>query len=148
MMQIHALEKLFHGKPLHLEDKNEIAHFFESRHRKKLPLFTKKNKLEQQIFEKYIMNFNLKEFSAHFFENCLLFLKKDLNAEEEEKLRKFKIINYLIESIELENNLKNKLLNKINEMEIFNKLKDSEKKEVVNLIINFSSEINTYNNTI
>lgn len=148
MMQIHALEKLFHGKPLHLEDKNEIAHFFESRHRKKLPLFTKKNKLEQQIFEKYIMNFNLKEFSAHFFENCLLFLKKDLNAEEEEKLRKFKILNYLIESIELENNLKNKLLNKINEMEIFNKLKDSEKKEVVNLIINFSSEINTYNNTI
>ena len=113
MMQIHALEKLFHGKPLHLEDKNEIAHFFESRHRKKLPLFTKKNKLEQQIFEKYIMNFNLKEFSAHFFENCLLFLKKDLNAEEEEKLRNFKILNYLIESIELENNLKNKLLNKI-----------------------------------
>lgn len=148
MMQIHALEKLFHGKPLHLEDKNEIAHFFESRHRKKLPLFTKKNKLEQQIFEKYIMNFNLKEFSAHFFENCLLFLKIDLNAEEEEKLRKFKILNYLIESIELENNLKNKLLNKINEIEIFNKLKDSEKKEVVNLIINFSSEINTYNNTI
>ena len=148
MMQTHALEKLFHGKPLHLEDKNEIAHFFESRHRKKLPLFTKKNKLEQQIFEKYIMNFNLKEFSAHFFENCLLFLKKDLNAEEEEKLRKFKILNYLIESIELENNLKNKLLNKINEMEIFNKLKDSEKKEVVNLIKNFSSEINTYKNTI
>lgn len=148
MMQTHSLEKLFHGKPLHLEDKKEIANFFESHSRKKPLLFTKKNKFEQKIFEKYIKNFNLKEFSANFFDNCLLFLKKDLNAEEEEKLKNFKILNYLIESIELENNLKNKLFNKINEMEISNKLKDSEKKEVVNLIINFSSEINAYNNTI
>lgn len=148
MMQTHSLEKLFQGKPLHLDDKKEIANFFESRHRKKPLLFTKKNKLEQQIFEKYIKNFNLKEFSAHFFENCLLFLKKDLNAKEEEKLKNFKILNYLIESIELENNLKNKLLNKMNEMEIFNKFEGSDKKEVINLIINFSSEIGAYNNTI
>lgn len=148
MMQTHSLEKLFQGKPLHLDDKKEIAKFFESRHRKKPLLFTKKNKLEQQIFEKYIKNFNLKEFSAYFFENCLLFLKKDLSPEEEEKLKNFKILNYLIESIEHENDLKNKLLNKINEMEIFNKFKESEKKAFINLIINFSSEINAYNNTI
>lgn len=148
MMQTHSLEKLFQGKPLYSDDKKEIVGFFESHPRKKPLLFTKKNKLEQQIFEKYIKNFNLKEFSANFFDNCLLFLKKDLSAEEEEKLKNFKILNYLIESIELENNLKNKLLNKINEMEIFKKFKDSEKKEFINLIINFSSEINAYNNTI
>lgn len=131
-----------------MDEKKEIANFFESRHRKKPFLFTKKNKIEQQVFEKYIKNFNLKEFIAHFFENYLLFLKKDLNVEEEEKLRNFKILNYLIESIELENNLKNKLLNKINEMKIFNKFKNSEKKEFINIIINFSSEISAYNNTI
>jgi hypothetical protein len=148
MMQTHSLEKLFQGKPLRLDDKKEIANFFEGHHRKKPLLFTKKNKLEQQIFEKYIKNFNLQEFSSHFFENCLLFLKKDLSLEEEEKLKNFKILNYLIETIELENNLKNKLLNKMNEIEIFNKFKNSEKKELVNIIINFSSEINAYNNTI
>lgn len=148
MMQTHSLEKLFHGKPLHLEDKKEIANFFESHSRKKPLLFTKKNKFEQKIFEKYIKNFNLKEFSANFFDNCLLFLKEDLNIEEEEKLKNFKIVNYLIESIEFENNLKKKLFNKINEMEIFKKFKDSEKEEFINLIINFSSEINAYNNTI
>jgi hypothetical protein len=147
-MQTHSLEKLFQGKPLHLDDKKEIVNFFENHRRKKPLLFTKKNKLEQQIFEKYIKNFNLKEFSVHFFENSLLFLKKDLSPEEEKKLKNFKILNYLIESIELENNLKNKLLNKMNEMEIFNKFKGSEKKVFINLIINFSSEINAYNNTI
>lgn len=148
MMQIHSLEKLFHGKLLHLEDKKEIANFFLSYSRKKPLLFTNKNKFEQTIFEKYIKNSNLKEFSANFFDNCLFFLKEDLNIEEEEKLKNFKIVNYLIESIEFENNLKNKLFNKINEMEIFKKFKDLEKEEFINLIINFSSEINAYNNTI
>lgn len=148
MMQTHSLEKLFHGKPLHLGDKKEIVNFFERRHRKKPSLFTKKSKLEQQIFEKYIKNFDLKEFSDHFFENCLLFLKKDLSSEEKEKLKNFKILNKLIETIEHENNLRNHLFNKMNEMEIFNKFKESEKKAFINLIINFSSEINAYNTTI
>lgn len=148
MMQTHPLEKLFRGKPLYLEDKKEIENFFASHSRKKPLLFTKKNNLEKKIFEKYIKNINLKEFNANFFDNCLLFLKKDLNTEEEEKLKNFKILNYLIESIECESNLKKKLLNEISEMEIFKRFKDSEKKEFINLIINFSSEINAYNNTI
>ena len=76
MMQTQSLKKLFHGKPLYLKDKKEIVNFLGGP-RKKPPLFTKKSKLEQEIFEKYIKNFNLKEVRTHFFESSLLFLKKD-----------------------------------------------------------------------
>lgn len=147
MMQTQSLEKLFHGKPLYLNDKKEIVNLFE-KSRKKSPLFTQKSKLEQEIFKKYIKNFNLKEFRTYFFESSLLFLKKNLNAEEAEELKKFKILIHLIQTIEFENDLKNKLLNKINTMEIFKKFNDLEKKEFLNQIINFSLEINTYNNSL
>lgn len=147
MMQTHSLEKLFHGKALYLNDKKEIVNLFRGP-RKKSHLFTKKSKLEQEIFEKYIKNFNLKEFRTHFFESSLLLLKKGLNAEEREKIKKFQILIDLIQSIECENDLKNKLLHKINTIEIFKRFNDCEKKEFINQIINFSSEINVYNNSL
>ncbi|MES2998851.1 MAG: hypothetical protein V4700_05995 [Pseudomonadota bacterium] len=137
MLPSSALQKLWQGNSLHQEDKKEIVRLLSGKKIIKPRIFVKRDKLERSIFKTYILKGSLTDLVNRYREGLMLLFKEKLNQQERSRLKILTIITQLIQSIEIENNVKNSLYQRVNTTDVLKDLQAHAKKEIENIAIKF-----------